>query len=304
MSILSGTTVADQNTTIIGSLVVVLRTPIGITVYGVEENESLFTTDINAKQFVHIKNVNSNNRNISAIGRNSTDETGFVSPFSSFVDIEHVNNLYVSDYNGNFVVLFTSNRMTNPLPLIVAGMAVDRNKNLYIADFRNPRITRWPPNAPAGAVIAGTSIAGSDSRALNGPVDIFLDASNSSLYVIDVWNSRIQMFRLNGTPPYNGTTVAGGNGVGSGSHQLNMPNGIWVSKTTGAIYIADEGNHRIQRWSRGASSGVTVAGSPSGRSGSDATRFNSPHELFVNSEETCIYVTDGLNRRVQRFDLI
>jgi DNA-binding beta-propeller fold protein YncE len=106
---------------------------------------------------------------------------------------------------------------------------------------------RWVPNATAGVIIAGKNTPGSDSMSLYGPRGIFLDQNNSLLYVADLSNNRIQVFHLNGTPSYDGTTVADGNGPGSGSHQLDGPCDIWVSSKTGAIYIADTFNNRIQR---------------------------------------------------------
>jgi DNA-binding beta-propeller fold protein YncE len=139
---------------------------------------------------------------------------------------------------------------------------------------------------------------------LYSPCDIFLDEDNSLLYVADLSNNRIQVFHLNGTPPYNGTTVAGGNGPGSGSHQLNGPAGVWASSKTGAIYIADTFNSRIQKWSKGATSGVTLAGSPYGNAGSNSTMLNSPTGLSINANETRMYVADSRNGRIQRFDLI
>ncbi|WP_374755030.1 hypothetical protein, partial [Arsenicibacter rosenii] len=59
-----------------------------------------------------------------------------------------------------------------------------------------------------------------------------------------------------------GTTIAGGSGPGtsgSGASQLTTPYGVFVDPA-GAVYISDNGNHRIQKWAAGATSGTTVAG--------------------------------------------
>ncbi len=56
----------------------------------------------------------------------------------------------------------------------------------------------------------------------------------------------------------NGTTVAGGNGSGSGPDQLSGPAGVAVDGA-GNLYVADTSNERVQRWAPGASSGTTVA---------------------------------------------
>jgi hypothetical protein len=49
----------------------------------------------------------------------------------------------------------------------------------------------------------------------------------------------------------NGVVVAGGNGQGSSTNQLNQPMGMHVD-AMGNIYIADGPNHRIQKWAPNA----------------------------------------------------
>jgi sugar lactone lactonase YvrE len=274
-----------------------------------------------ANQVVDIKNVDSNNKTISLLVYNWTGGGSFSGPVFAHVDTENANNLYISEYLNCRVDLFSSMQIYNPPPRIVAGstlacgstlneingamgITLDKQKNLYVADIGNSRILRWAPNATSGVLIAGTNTSGDDSMSLNQPCGIFLDENNSLLYVVDYYNNRIQAFNLNGTPPYNGITVAGGNGQGSASNQFNVPNDVWVSKKTGAIYIADQANNRIQRWDKGATAGITLAGSPDGIAGSDSTHFNNPVALVINANETQMYVSDSSNARIQRFDLI
>jgi hypothetical protein len=64
-----------------------------------------------------------------------------------------------------------------------------------------------------------------------------LDENNSYIYISDIFNNRIQWFSLLGGSPNNGTTVAGGNGLGSSNKQLNNPHSAHVSKKTKAIYV-------------------------------------------------------------------
>jgi DNA-binding beta-propeller fold protein YncE len=146
---------------------------------------------------------------------------------------------------------------------VLSGITVIR----CTAIIGNNRIMFWSQNATNGTVIAGVKIASNTSMGLNGPLGIALDERNSWLYVADSNNNRIQRYSLNDTWPCNGTTVAGGNGLGSGSHQLNSSSYIRLSQKTGAMYIVDQGNSRIQRWAQGATEGVTIAGDPSSNSG-------------------------------------
>ena len=46
-------------------------------------------------------------------------------------------------------------------------------------------------------------------------------------------------------------TIAGGNGEGNKSTQLNQPHGIYVDYLKQYIYIADSKNHRILKWKLG-----------------------------------------------------
>jgi DNA-binding beta-propeller fold protein YncE len=194
----------------------------------------------------------------------------------------------------------TSGSSTNTIGSSV-GLAVDSKGNIYVSDYLNQRVMKWAPNATSGTLVAGTTgMSGSSNQLLSRPYGLYLDETNSYLYIADVANNRIQRYRLNVTT--NGTTVAGGNGAGSGSDQFNQPYGVCVSKMTGDIYIADTANHRIQRWSPGATTGVTIIGI-TGVSGTNATMLNSPAHVVLNKNETFLYVSDTNNHRVQRFNL-
>ncbi|CAF5135690.1 unnamed protein product, partial [Rotaria sp. Silwood1] len=57
----------------------------------------------------------------------------------------------------------------------------------------------------------------------------------------------------------NGITVAGGNGYGNGTNQLNFPWGLCVDDDQ-TIYVADCWNHRIVEWKYGATNGKVVVG--------------------------------------------
>ena len=88
---------------------------------------------------------------------------------------------------------------------------------------------------------------------------------------------------------------------GSRADHLSEPQGIFVDKTTGGLYIADLTNHRIQKWPKGAKKGVTVAGSSDGDPGSDASSLDRSYGLRVDEETKTVYVVDLLNNRIQRW---
>ncbi|CAF2068822.1 unnamed protein product, partial [Rotaria magnacalcarata] len=58
----------------------------------------------------------------------------------------------------------------------------------------------------------------------------------------------------------NGVTVAGGNGKGGATNQLNCPFGLFVDDDQ-TVVIADRYNHRIMQWKNGdTTNGQIVAG--------------------------------------------
>ena len=144
-----------------------------ITMYGAGENESLIVVDAGANQVVHLNNVDSSNRIICLLARNWTGGNTFLMPCYAFIDTHNTNDVYVSDYGNNRVILFSSIQINNSIPWVVAsligsvgstlgkldgatGVTLDKGKNLYAADLYNHRIVRWVPNVIAGILIAGS----------------------------------------------------------------------------------------------------------------------------------------------------
>jgi sugar lactone lactonase YvrE len=180
------------------------------------------------------------------------------------------------------------------------GLAVDSNGNIYASDSDNNRVMKFAPYKINGTVFAGTDKAGNDTRSLYRPSGLYLDEMNSHLYVTDGNNHRIQRYTLGSS--VEPTTVAGGKGAGLASNQLYYPRSICISKKTGALYIADGGNSRVQLWNTGATSDLTVAGT--GALGNGVMDLKYPSGVALNLNETFLYVSDSGNKRIQRFPLV
>lgn len=103
----------------------------------------------------------------------------------------------------------------------------------------------------------GITVAGNPGDPLGYPFDVAVDYTYT-LYIVEYYNFRVQKYLRDAT---NGTTVAGDvNGVsGSSANELDIPSRAIVD-SDGGVYVADTGNHRIQFWANGASTGTTVAG--------------------------------------------
>ncbi|CAF1209747.1 unnamed protein product [Adineta ricciae] len=104
----------------------------------------------------------------------------------------------------------------------------------------------------------------------------------------------IPILRWNST----GITVAGiVNTPGNASNLLNQPTDI-VLIHPNLLYIADYGNHRIQKYQLGNSNGTTVADEAYGSGGSLSNQLKNPSCIHIDSSNG-IYISDSGNNRVQ-----
>lgn len=92
-------------------------------------------------------------------------------------------------------------------------------------------------------------------------------------------------------------TVAGTGFAGNGSQQLNQPYGVTWSLPK-QLYVADYGNHRIQKLTIGDSIGTTVAGETNGPGGNTSDRLYHPSRVLVDSAGA-MYIADTDNHRIQ-----
>ena len=91
----------------------------------------------------------------------------------------------------------------------------------------------------------------------------------------------------------------GGNGTaGSTTSQLYYPYGICIDVNNG-LYVADQYNHRIQRFVSGSTTGVTICGT-SGSAGSWSYQLNYPTSVTVDQFSN-IFIMDAGNIRVQKW---
>ena len=93
-------------------------------------------------------------------------------------------------------------------------------------------------------------------------------------------------------------TVAGGNGEGQELNQLNKPCGIYIDSEK-TIYVADNCNHRIIAWKKGARCGEIVAGG-NGR-GSENHQLSYPSKVIIDEANDNLIIADWGNKRVVRW---
>jgi sugar lactone lactonase YvrE len=144
-------------------------------------------------------------------------------------------------------------------------------------------------------------VLGSTNDKLSSVRYIHLDEDRGVFYVSDSGNNRIQKFIIDGNGT--GVTVAGGNGAGEGLNQLITPTGFCVTRDGQTLYIADQGNNRITKWTIGASQGSVIAGNVTGIVDHTNQLLNDLGDVALDPSETYLYASDQKNHRVQRFRL-
>jgi DNA-binding beta-propeller fold protein YncE len=94
-------------------------------------------------------------------------------------------------------------------------------------------------------------------------------------------------------------TALGTGSSGSSSDRLNSPRQL-VIDSTGAFYVVDCNNHRIQKFTNSSLIGTTVAGQPNANWGATTFHLNQPMYALIDSSGN-LYVSDSQNHRVQYF---
>ncbi|CAF1037838.1 unnamed protein product [Adineta steineri] len=89
----------------------------------------------------------------------------------------------------------------------------------------------------------------------------------------------------------NAITIAGGNGQGRESNQLDHPSGIFVDKKKN-IFISDRRNHRIVEWKYNAKEGQTIADR------NQMHQLNIPIDMTVDKQNHSLIIADYGNKRV------
>ncbi|TAN42235.1 MAG: 6-bladed beta-propeller [Nitrospirae bacterium] len=211
-----------------------------------------------------------------------------IRPFGIAVD--DTGKLYVTDRANSSVNIFDpkegkfsaiegvgSKRFESPL-----GVAVDADGNLYISDSVLRRVYVFNGK---GALIGEIG----SEKVLQRPAGIAIDKKARLLYVIDVLESKIHVYGLDGR--YQKAIGA----FGDGDAQFNRPTSMTIGND-GNLYIVDAMNSRIQVLDK---NGKFI--SQFGKRGDVSGSFANPRGIALDSDGN-IYVTDTLFEVVQIFD--
>lgn len=191
-----------------------------------------------------------------AWGTAGNDDGKFIRPIGMAIDPQ--GNIYISDEQnyriekfdstGKFLTEFGSSGSGDGQFLRPRHIAMDDQDNIYVADFGNDRIQKLDHN---GKFLAKWDSCG--EYPLTGPVGLAFDGQGN-LYV-----SLYGAFPLPANPSiaqlgnrickldHAGRFLFEWGGKGAGDGQFNGPGAIVVDNA-GNVYVADTGNHRIQKF--------------------------------------------------------
>lgn len=198
------------------------------------------------------------------------------------------------------------------------GLAVDRQGNLFVAEWGASRIWRVDVGGKI-TLVAGTGQSGysgdngpATSAQIAEPEDLVMDG-RGNIYFSDAGNHVVRRIDTHGTI----TTVAGtgqpgcagDDSAGALRTQLNLPRGLALDGQ-GNLYVADALNHRIRRISPGGDI-ATVAGgclppdpSPAADGGGTSAldRLDYPGDLLLEGDGSLL-VAEERGHRVRRVEL-
>ena len=133
---------------------------------------------------------------------------------------------------------------------IPSAIAVDRAGTVWVSDTGNHRIQRRTVNGE-WQVFSGKPGRGDYAKG-NAPGEFFLPTGIAvdgfgAVWVADTENHRVQMCSPNGEWHVKGARDGDGESAkGTATGEFSSPTGVAIDET-GAVWVADTGNHRIQR---------------------------------------------------------
>jgi len=219
--------------------------------------------------------------------------------------------------NGTNSISGDGGAATNAALNYPAGVAMDSQGNLFIADYANNRVRKVNNNGII-TTVAGSALAGNGngsfsgdggpatSAALNGPYAVAVDAWGN-LFIEDQGDDRVRKVNTNGiitTVAGNGTHSFSGDSGFATNAALANPAGVAVD-VAGNLYIADFENLRIRKvFTNGII--TTVAGngnrSFSGDGGAAINAgLDSPYGLTVDAAGN-LFIADTANERIRKVD--
>ncbi|MHC5110229.1 MAG: 6-bladed beta-propeller [Planctomycetota bacterium] len=212
--------------------------PVGATVH---PDGRLFVADTH---YHRVLITDPDGRVLGSFGKEGTGEGEFTLPTD--VAIDHEGNIYVSEYyeteriskwrpDLTFVQCFGTEPIDGRRLSRPAGMVIDEEQTLWVADACNHRLVRFSLD---GQVLKTFGEFGSEPGRMKYPYDVNL-APDEQLLVCEYGGNRLQWFDKDGR------SVRTWGEAGRGPGQLFAPWGA-VYGPKGNIFVVDSRNNRVQ----------------------------------------------------------
>ncbi|MCP3135802.1 NHL domain-containing protein [Pyxidicoccus xibeiensis] len=192
------------------------------------------------------------------------------------------------------------------------GVAVDDNGIVYIADSGNRRIRvvdGGDIDTFAGTGHAGNNGDGGAATAARLDAPVAVAVNGTSVYIVDQNQHRVRVVDTNtgNIAAYAGSGTAGFQGDGGGAAAGRLQGPLAITPGSGAVFIADGGNHRVRKVAAGTLS--TVAGDGTNASTGDSNtlalnaRLHTPMGTAYDPKHNILFIADSGNHRVRKVEL-
>jgi NHL repeat len=193
------------------------------------------------------------------------------------------------------------------------GMALGPDGSIYVADSYNERVCKWDAQGNAIGWIGGgvngwqtgnAPASGTDMMSFRYPSDVAIDP-NGDIVVSDLLNRRVCRWSAAGQAlgwiggGVDGWQTGSGSTHGTDERSFYGNSGLIVV-ADGTIYVTDQLNSRVSKWSRdGTALGWIGAGGPGWKTGSDLaggtdlSSFINPRNLVSDGQGT-LYIADEI----------
>ena len=229
----------------------------------------------------------------------NTNYTSILQPWDVLV-LDDNKTLYVADSVNRLVAFTFGQRTGQSLRGFSSWPTVfyfdNRTSSIYVSVMMTHRVYILPSNQTIPS--NGVSYPNCSSNWLYKPSGIAVD-SVGNVYIASYQCNWITKWTPNAT---NSTLIAGSStgAWGSTNLLLNTPHGLALDEINSFIYVIDRFNNRIQKFPlSGSGIGVTVAGGNG--VGLAANQFNGPTDIFLSKIDGSIYIADGYNNRIQKW---
>ena len=241
---------------------------------------------------------------IGVSGEPGSDKDHLNGPAGVAVDATRI---YVADADNHRVQIFDRDDLTYLATLgtgwgsgnyefdTPVDIAVDSTGAVYVADLNNYRVQKYNSSLVYKRTFGVTGVPYlTDAYHYNNPMDVAVDEAGN-MAIVEDWGrgQRLIVLDANGDSKF---TIGEPGIAGNDGDHFNDPRGV-AFDSTGNVYVAECGNHRVQIFS---STGTLLATLGSGP-GTGEQNFSCPAGVAVDGSGN-IYVADSDNHRIQIFD--